>query len=66
MDQLDNHRSGFAVLLYGGSELSKHLKMLATRAVRYDDIYRMDEIKSIVSYYARSFISWCRKMHCLR
>ncbi len=42
--------------------LSQHL-----RAVRYDDIYRMDEIKSlIVSYYALSFISWCRKIHCLR
>ncbi len=36
------------------------------RAVRYDDIYRMDEIKSIVSYYVLSFISWCRKIHCLR
>ncbi len=26
----------------------------------------MDEIKSIVSYYVLSFISWCRKIHCLQ
>ncbi len=38
-----------------------------SRAVRNDDIYRMDEIKkSIVSYYVLSFISWCRKIHRLR
>ncbi len=30
------------------------------RAVRYDDIYRMDEIKSHISYFALSFILWCR------
>ncbi len=41
-------------------------EMRTRRAVRYNHIYRMDEIKSIVSYYVLSFISWCRKIHCFR
>ncbi len=42
------------------------LLLLSHRAGRYDDIYQMDEIKTIVSHYALSFISCCRKIHCLR
>ncbi len=36
-----------------------------SRAVQYDDMYRMDEIKSL-SFHVLSFISWCQKIHCLR
>ncbi len=36
------------------------------RAVRYDDMYRIDEIKSLSFHIMFSFISWCRKIHCLR
>ncbi len=46
----------------------KYLYLLTdTRAVRYDDIYRMDEIKSLsfhIMFYR--LFRGCRKIHCLR
>ncbi len=38
--------------------------LITGRAVRYISDGRNK--KSIVSYYVLSFISWCRKIHCLR